>query len=92
MGWAGTKREQDTSINPDLQHFYLSFFNYSPTLTYLFPSDKRVAQLGQREFAKWVCGHCLHLGQEDLNLCLSGLRQEGSNRSGPHREHEDKEG
>ncbi|MGC8490209.1 MAG: DEAD/DEAH box helicase [Syntrophobacteraceae bacterium] len=70
MGWAGTKREQDTSINPDLQHFYASFFNYSPTLTYLFPTDKRVVQLGQREFAKWVCGHCLHLGQGDkISVC-----------------------
>ncbi|GLI35199.1 DEAD/DEAH box helicase [Desulforhabdus amnigena] len=65
MGWAGTKREQDTSMNPDLQHFYLSFFHYSPTLTYLFPKDRRVVQLGQQEFGKWICGHCLHLTQGD---------------------------
>ena len=70
MGWAGTKREQDTSLNPDLQHFYLSFFHYSPTITYIFPKDIRAQRLGQQEFGKKVCGHCLHIAQgENISAC-----------------------
>jgi len=61
MGWGGTKREQDHEINPDLQHFYTSFFRYSPTVVVLFPDDTKVAADGQDEFGWIFCGSCLHI-------------------------------
>lgn len=60
MGWAGTKRQQDTRFNPDLQQFYSSFFGQSPNVHFVFPLDG-VEKEGQQEFPRLLCGHCLHL-------------------------------
>ncbi|MBW6486376.1 MAG: DEAD/DEAH box helicase [Syntrophobacterales bacterium] len=60
MGWGGTKREQDQNINPDLQHFYASFFHYSPTVVALFPVEG-TSEGAQQEFGWVVCGDCLHV-------------------------------
>jgi DEAD/DEAH box helicase domain-containing protein len=61
MGWGGTKRDQDTFINPDLQHFYVCFFNYNPTVTFIFPRDSRISFQMEPEFVPYLCGYCLHL-------------------------------
>ncbi len=71
MGWAGTKREQDQNINPDLQHFYTSFFRYSPTVVVLFPDGTKVEEDGQNEFGWILCGNCLHvaMGKHIKDAC-----------------------
>jgi len=71
MGWGGTKREQDQQINPDLQHFYTTFFHYSPTIVVLFPDVAQVEQGGQDEFGWVFCGNCLHvaMGKHVKNAC-----------------------
>ena len=71
MGWGGTKREQDQQINPDLQHFYASFFHYSPTVVVLFPDEGKSEGGVQQEFGWIVCGECLHvsLGKHVKGAC-----------------------
>ena len=57
-GWAGTVRDADTRINPDLQTFYNSFFANSPHVQFLYPysEDERKKQ---REIPQYVCTDCL---------------------------------
>jgi len=71
MGWGGTKRDQDQQINSDLQHFYASFFRYSPTVVVLFPDDDQPAEGMQQEFGWVFCGDCLHiaLGKHVKDTC-----------------------
>ena len=71
MGWGGTKREQDQQINPDLQHFYASFFRYSPTVVALFPDEGKSEGVEQQEFGWILCGDCFHLamGKHVQGVC-----------------------
>ena len=72
MGWGGTMRQLDNAITPDLQTFYNSFFNYSPTITFVFPRDDIRFTSAQEEFKKHLCGHCLHLSDgEKITACPS---------------------
>ena len=71
MGWGGTKRDQDQQVNSDLQHFYASFFRYSPTVVVLFPDDDQHAEGMQQGFGWIFCGDCLHvaLGKHIKDTC-----------------------
>lgn len=72
MGWGGTMRQLDNAITPDLQTFYNSFFNYSPTITFIFPRDDIRHTSAQEEFKRYICGHCLHLSDgEKITACPS---------------------
>ena len=59
-GWLGTMRQQDDKVNPDRQHIYQCFFNYDPTTSFFFP-DGQPASEADKEFANFLCGHCLHV-------------------------------
>ena len=69
MGWAGTCKSGEEAINPDLQQFYIGFFNKHNSIRYLFPvnSDDDILPESQ---VKLLCGRCLQLINEtDKTSC-----------------------
>lgn len=72
MGWAGTKPQHESKINPDLRTFYIAFFAFSPNVVFLFPEDGDRARGGPDGEYFLICSTCLHLTQsEDLEKCPS---------------------
>ncbi|MFC1835755.1 DEAD/DEAH box helicase, partial [Thermodesulfobacteriota bacterium] len=61
MGWAGTKRQQDTIINSHLQTFYVSFFAFSPNVVFIFPEERDLSEQGLDGESFHICGSCLNL-------------------------------
>lgn len=59
--WGGTKREHDLQVIPDLQHFYISFFNYSRNVVFLFPEDSKEQEKYMDGSLALLCTDCLHL-------------------------------
>lgn len=59
-GWAGTVRDADTRINPDLQVFYNSYFSDAPQVQFIYP-EMRDERDGQLEFPRYICTDCLNL-------------------------------
>ena len=61
MGWAGLKRQHDNAVNPDLQTFYLAFFNDDPKVIFIFPekAEPHEIQAGGQFYR--ICSECLHL-------------------------------
>ncbi|MCB0288743.1 MAG: DEAD/DEAH box helicase [Calditrichaeota bacterium] len=73
LGWGATRRNQDHYLNADLQHFYQSFFNRSPTVTYIFPHDPDEGEKPvEGRYRQHLCGHCLHISSgEAVESCLN---------------------
>jgi DEAD/DEAH box helicase domain-containing protein len=61
MGWGGTMRSIDTAVNPDLQHFYVTFFAYNPTTVYIFPRQVSDGFPGENIETGFLCGDCLQV-------------------------------
>ena len=64
MGWGGLLRTQDIRVNPDLQGFYQGFFNFSPTVVFLFPNADREISGEQMAIGVHLCPNCLNLVQD----------------------------
>ncbi|MBN1998597.1 DEAD/DEAH box helicase, partial [candidate division KSB1 bacterium] len=54
MGWGGSKQKQDQGVDPDLQQFYIHFFNHDTATVFLFPRETD-------QHGEWLCGHCLNI-------------------------------
>ena len=61
MGWAGTKRQHDTLVNPDLQSFYVAFFAFSPNVVFMFPEERDPSEHQMEGETVHICGSCLNL-------------------------------
>jgi len=71
-GWAGLKRQYDTHVNPDLQSFYIAFFNHDPKVIFLFPEEAGAQVRPMDQGARALCPACLHLGgRPDAGSCPS---------------------
>jgi DEAD/DEAH box helicase domain-containing protein len=57
-GWAGTVKDADDRLNPDLDPFYRAFFDFRPELRFVFPGVDPPGE--QMEIPHWVCPACLH--------------------------------
>ena len=70
MGWAGLKRQQDPTVNSDLQSFYISFFNNDPKVVFIFPEAADIWEQGLEGEVSHLCEACLHLtAQQDPESC-----------------------
>jgi DEAD/DEAH box helicase domain-containing protein len=59
-GWAGTVKDADTRVNPDLQTFYNSYFAHSPHVVFLYPQVEKERD-GQRTIPLYLCTSCLNI-------------------------------
>ena len=62
-GWAGTVKDADARINPDLDTLYRSFFDNRPDVRFLFPGE--FGRDEQMELPFFLCPNCLHFGRAD---------------------------
>jgi DEAD/DEAH box helicase domain-containing protein len=66
-GWAGTVKDADTYLNPDLDTFYRSFFANKHDVRFLFPgvNDPQEIKKGQTSFRHFLCPECFHITHTD---------------------------
>jgi len=59
-GWAGTVKDADDRLNPDLDPFYRTFFDFRPEVRFVFPGDYPPASRGRfhNSFVRRVCTSC----------------------------------
>ena len=71
MGWAGLKRQNDDTVNPDLQSFYIGFFSNDQKVVFLFPETDHQGEKGVGQIS-CLCTACLNLvPNEDEECCPS---------------------
>ncbi|HDZ24841.1 MAG TPA: DEAD/DEAH box helicase, partial [Desulfobacteraceae bacterium] len=76
MAWAGIKRQNDSSVNPDLQSFYIGFFSSDPKVVFLFPEGPDSGENNKQEALNGIyyhfCSSCLSLtSRKDPKNCPS---------------------
>jgi len=58
-GWAGTVKDLEQRVNPDLDTFYKAYFDFKPEARFLFPGEGIGLSL-QMELPQFLCPNCLH--------------------------------
>jgi DEAD/DEAH box helicase domain-containing protein len=76
-GWAGTVKDADDRLNPELDIFYRAFFDWRPEVRFLFPGE--LGQDAQMELPQFLCPECLHFGPgeipQECSWCGSGAER-----------------
>ena len=70
MGWGGSKQRQDEHVDPDRRTFYINFFNHHINTIFIFP-------LEESDENDHICGHCLHLMQNQRLKSCPACGQDG---------------
>jgi DEAD/DEAH box helicase domain-containing protein len=73
-GWAGTVKDADDRLNPELDIFYRAFFDWKPEVRFLFPGE--FAPDAQQELPEFLCPECLHFGHAERALECSWCGKE----------------
>ncbi len=59
-GWAGTAKDLETRLNPDLDTFYRAYFDFQPETRFVIPGEDLGAGL-QTELPQYLCPGCLQV-------------------------------
>ena len=73
-GWAGTVKDADDRLNPELDIFYRAFFDWKPEVRFLFPGE--FAPDAQQELPEFLCPECFHFGHAERALECSWCGKE----------------